>query len=137
MYPAGFTNASVAVNATSMTPSSGLTDTSCQPSVAAAAGSGVLPSTASQNGPVRSTAHILTGTADSTRRLVVAARRQGRRAPANAGDGPDASGLATRVGPGLIRIDAAGSCEAGWDSSAAGRTRADNDLQSTVNGDRS
>lgn len=36
-------------------PSSGLTATSSQPSVAADAGIGALPSTASQNGPVRVT----------------------------------------------------------------------------------
>jgi catechol 2,3-dioxygenase-like lactoylglutathione lyase family enzyme len=54
----------VAVNATSIVPSSGLTDTSSQPSVTAAAGSGALPSMASQNGPSCSMAHILAGGAD-------------------------------------------------------------------------
>lgn len=65
MTPAGFKNASVAVNATSIVPSSGLTETSSQPSVAAAAGSGTLPSTASQKGPSRSTANILPAATDS------------------------------------------------------------------------
>jgi hypothetical protein len=58
---------SVAVNATSIVPSSGLMETSSQPSVTAAAGSGILPSTASQNGPSRPTAYILAGTTGSTR----------------------------------------------------------------------
>src|ERR1700722_6661774 len=53
MTPAGFTNASLAVKATSIVPSCGLTATSSQPRVAADAGIGALPSTASQNGPMR------------------------------------------------------------------------------------
>ena len=55
MTPAGFTNASPAVEGDLDRPSSGLTATSSQPSVAADAGIGALPSTASQNGPVRVT----------------------------------------------------------------------------------
>jgi hypothetical protein len=50
--PAGFRNASPAMNATSIVPSSGLIATSSQPRVTAAGGSGALPSTASQKGPL-------------------------------------------------------------------------------------
>ena len=51
--PAGFKKAPVALNATSIVPLSGSTETSSQPRVAADAGSGILPIAASQDGPSR------------------------------------------------------------------------------------
>jgi hypothetical protein len=69
---------SVAANATSIVPSSELMETSSQPSVTAGAGSGILPSTASQNGPSCSTDYILAGTAGSTRLAHTQPPRTGR-----------------------------------------------------------